>query len=121
MSIQFRILLIALTGLCFLVLIKNVKKGNMRSDYAVVWILCSFTLLLLSIFPQIADFFASQLGIISTANMVFAIIIFLLIIMVYLLFTKVSWLEEKQKAIVQELAILNKRLEDEKKSKITKR
>ena len=41
--------------------------------------------------------------------MVFAAIIFMLIILVYVLFNKVSMLEEKQKSLIQEIAILKKK------------
>ena len=37
------------------------------------------------------------------------IIIFMLIILVYVLFSKVSTLEEKQKNLIQEIAILKKK------------
>ena len=94
---------------------KNVKKGKLRTDYALAWILCSITLIILSIFPQIAFFIARLIGVISTANMVFAAIIFMLIILVYILFNKVSMLEEKQKNLIQYVAILEKKLKDEDK------
>lgn len=114
MSIQLQIALIMLTIILFIYIIKNVKKGKMRSDYALGWILSSFALIFISLFPQIAYLASSLLGVISTANMVFAFIIFLLIILVYNLFSKVSLLEEKQKNLVQEIAILKKKnnLED---------
>lgn len=108
MSLTLQIVLIIATISFFLVLTKNVKKGKLRTDYALAWILCSLALIVLSLFPQIAYFAAKLLGIISTANMVFAAIIFMLIILVYILFSKVSMLEEKQKNLVQELAILKK-------------
>lgn len=57
----------------------------------------SIALIIVAIFPQIAYFAANFIGVISTANMVFAFIIFLLIIVVYTLFVRVSTLEEKQK------------------------
>lgn len=44
--------------------------------------------------------------------MVFAFIIFLLIIVVYTLFVRVSSLEEKQKNLIQHIAILEKELHD---------
>lgn len=108
MSLTLQIILIVATILSFVVLIKNVKKGKLRTDYALGWILCSLALIIIAIFPQIAYFFANLIGVISTANMVFAVIIFMLIILVYILFNKVSMLEEKQKNLIQELAILKK-------------
>ena len=83
MSLTLQILLIVATILLFIILVKNVKKGKLRTDYALAWILC--------------------------ANMVFAAIIFMLIILVYVLFSKVSTLEEKQKNLIQEIAILKKK------------
>ena len=109
MSLTLQIVLIVATILSFVVLAKNVKKGKLRTDYALGWILCSLALIVIAIFPQIAYFFANLIGVISTANMVFATIIFMLIILVYILFNKVSMLEEKQKNLIQELAILKKR------------
>lgn len=108
MSLTLQIILIVATILSFIVLVKNVKKGKLRTDYALGWILCSLAIIIIAIFPQIAYFFANLIGVISTANMVFAAIIFMLIILVYILFNKVSMLEEKQKNLIQELAILKK-------------
>ena len=92
MSLTLQILLIIFTVLFFIILVKNVKKGKLRTDYALAWILCSIALIILSIFPQIAFFVARLIGVISTANIVFAAIIFMLIILVYVLFNKVSML-----------------------------
>ena len=54
MSLTLQILLIIFTVLFFIILVKNVKKGKLRTDYALAWILCSIALIILSIFPQIA-------------------------------------------------------------------
>lgn len=109
MSLTLQILLIIFAVLFFIILVKNVKKGKLRTDYALAWILWSIALIILSVFPQIAFFAARIIGVISTANMVFAAIIFMLIILVYVLFNKVSMLEEKQKNLIQEIAILKKK------------
>nr|WP_317999599.1 DUF2304 domain-containing protein [uncultured Faecalibacillus sp.] len=115
MSLTLQILLIIATILFFIILVKNVKKGKLRTDYALAWILCSLALIVLSIFPQIAYFVAKLIGVISTANMVFAAIIFMLIILVYVLYNKVSMLEEKQKNLIQHIAMLEKQLENKNK------
>ena len=108
MSTTLQLTLILMSIVLFIVLIRNVKKGKLRSDYALGWIVCSLALIIVSIFPQIAYFGASLLGVISPANIVFAFMIFMLIILVYMLFSKVSALEEKQKDLIQEIAILKK-------------
>lgn len=106
MSITLQIVLIIMTVLLFITLTRNVKKGKLRTDYALGWIICSISLIIISIFPQIVYFCARIVGVMSASNMIFAIIIFLLIILVYILFSKVSLLEEKQKNLIQEIAIL---------------
>ena len=112
MTLTLQLILIILSVFLFLILIKSVKKVKLRSDYALVWLLCSIALIFVAIFPQIAYFAANFIGVISTANMVFAFIIFLLIIVVYTLFVRVSTLEEKQKNLIQHIAILEKKLHD---------
>lgn len=111
MSLILQIAMV-LALLAFLIkVMKDVKKGKLRSDYALGWILVICAMLILAIAPQIVFFFSGILKIISSVNMVFAIIIFLLIILVYTLMCRVSSLEEKQKNIIQELALKNKREE----------
>ena len=68
----------------------------------------ALVLILISIFPQIADWLAAQLGIYSTVNMVFLIIIFALLLRVFLLTIKTSQLEHKLRVLVEELAIREK-------------
>lgn len=106
MSITLQVVLIIMTVLLFITLTRNVKKGKLRTDYALGWIVCSISLIIISIFPQIVYFCARIVGVMSASNMIFAIIIFLLIILVYILFSKVSLLEERQKNLIQEIGIL---------------
>lgn len=112
MTLILQLILITLSIFLFIILIRSVKKGKLRSDYALVWLLSSIALIIVAIFPQIAYFAADFIGVISTANMVFAFIILLLIIVVYTLFVRVSTLEEKQKNLIQHIAILEKELQD---------
>ncbi|MEQ3038637.1 DUF2304 domain-containing protein [Thomasclavelia ramosa] len=120
MSITLQVVLIIMTVLLFITLTRNVKKGKLRTDYALGWIVCSISLIIISIFPQIVYFCARIIGVMSASNMIFAIIIFLLIILVYMLFSKVSLLEEKQKDLIQELGILKESNNLENNGKIRK-
>lgn len=98
--------------LFFVLIVRNVKKSKLRTDYALVWIIFSLVLIIIAVFPEIAYFFAKLIGVMSPANMVFAFIILLLIIMVYSLFARVSALEERVKNLIQHVAILEKENED---------
>ena len=70
MTLTLQLILIILSIFLFIILIRSVKKGKLRSDYALVWLLCSIALIIVAIFPQIAYFAADFIGVISTANMV---------------------------------------------------
>lgn len=109
MNIKMQIFLIIATIVCFLFLIKTVKKGKMRTDYAVGWIVASIVLIIVSAIPQLAFIVSTFIGIESPANAVFMFIIGILIILVFMLFNKVSLLEEKQKNLIQEVAMLMKK------------
>lgn len=76
MSAVFRIILIlASIATCFYIS-RKLKRAQVDTHDTGFWLLFSFILILISIFPQIADWLAAQLGIYSTVNMVFLIIIF---------------------------------------------
>lgn len=108
MSAVFRIILIlASIATCFYIS-RKLKRAQVDTHDTGFWLLFSFILILISIFPQIADWLAAQLGIYSTVNMVFLIIIFALLLRVFLLTIKISQLEHKLRVLVEELAIREK-------------
>lgn len=108
MSAVFRIILIlASIATCFYIS-RKLKRAQGDTHDTGFWLLFSFVLILISIFPQIADWLAAQLGIYSTVNMVFLIIIFALLLRVFLLTIKTSQLEHKLRVLVEELAIREK-------------
>ena len=68
MTLTLQLILIILSVFLFLILIKSVKKGKLRSDYALIWLLCSIALIIVAIFPQIAYYAADFIGVISFYN-----------------------------------------------------
>lgn len=107
MDIKIRIVLIIATISCFLFLVRNARKGKLRTDYLIGWIVASIGLIIISIFPQIVFGISHLVGVVSPVNVVFLFIIFILIVQVFLLFNKVSTLEEKLKNVIQEMSIDN--------------
>lgn len=106
MSLELRIGLVVISTLFFIYIVKSVRKNKLRNDYAMGWIILALGLLVLSIFPKLAYFFGGIFNVMSISNIVFAGTIFMSISLSYILFTKVSKLEEKQKDLIQEIAIL---------------
>ena len=112
MSAVFRIILVLASVATCLYISRKLKKAQVDTHDTVYWILFSGVLILVSAFPGIADWAAGVLGIYTTANMVFLIIIFALLIRVFLLTIKSSQMEHKIRVLVEELAIREKTLEE---------
>lgn len=107
MSLILRIMLIASCMMTCVYTLRKIRKSQMQIEDSLFWICMSFGLVFLSIFPGIATKLTELLGIISPVNFVFLVMIFILILKVFLLSLKVSQLEDKQKHLVQRIAIQN--------------
>lgn len=115
MTPGFRILLIIAAVLSFMFMISNIRKSKVRISDTIYWFLISALLILLAVFPQIAFFFGELLGIISTVNLVFLVIIALLIFKIFTMTLRISELDLKLEELAQTIALKN--AEDEEKQK----
>ena len=70
-------------------------------------------LVLFSIFPQIADWLAQLVGVYSTTNFIFLLIIFILLVKCFQLTMDISKLDNKVKELVQKIAIDDKEKKDQ--------
>ena len=85
-------------------ILRRVRHAKVQIEDTIFWLMFSFVLILVSIFPEIADWLSMRLGIYSTVNMVFLIIIFALLLRVFLLTIKISQMEHRVSILVEELA-----------------
>lgn len=116
-SLELQIALIIGAIATYTYVIYKIRKSNVRIDDMIVWIIGSVLLLILSIFPIIPAKISSILGFISASNFIFCAIIFFLLLMVFSLSVKLSQQHEKLKDITHNLAMLEKKLEEENKEK----
>lgn len=114
LSWPLRILLFLGSVAVFLVISYCIRKRRIQLKDGVFWIIFSFLLILISIFPVLAVWASSILGIQSPSNCVFLILIFLLGCHQFFLTIRISRLEIKYNQLVQNIAIYRK-LEDEEK------
>ena len=114
LSWPLRILLFLGSVAVFLVISYCIRKRRIQLKDGVFWIIFSFLLILISIFPILAVWASSILGIQSPSNCVFLILIFLLGCHQFFLTIRISRLEIKNNQLVQNIAIYRK-LEDEEK------
>lgn len=105
MSWMLRVVLIlASLGTTFF-MIKRIRQSKLQIEDSIFWIVFSLLLIILSVFPGIADLLANALGIYSTVNFVFLFFIFILLIKQFLLTIKLSQMETKMRGLAQKLAI----------------
>ena len=117
MSVILRVILILASLATCIYISRKLKNAQIDTHDTIFWILFRFVLILVSIFPGIADWLSTRLGIYSTVNMVFLIIIFALMFRVFLLTIKISQMENRIRILVEELAIREKEMTQEKGKK----
>ena len=83
MSIQLRIILIVGAVVTMISMLRKIRKKKVQIDSTIFWILFSFVLVVIAVFPDIIYFFSKLLGVRSPANLVVAGIILILIIKMF--------------------------------------
>ena len=115
MSFKLQLVFIFASLITFLFVIKKIQKHRLNIDDAIIWILWSIGLLIISIFPQIPGWISKKLGFMSTSNFIFCVFILFLYIMLFTQTAQISKLKEKQKELIQKLSI--KEYENKEKNK----
>ncbi|MCI5774673.1 MAG: DUF2304 domain-containing protein [Erysipelotrichaceae bacterium] len=105
MSVKIQILLMIGSVLFFFILLKIIKKGKMTTDLACLWIVLALVLMILAFFPELAIKFGYLVGVISSINAIFLVLIFLLLCLLFYLFMKVTLLEKKLNDMIQRYAL----------------
>lgn len=105
MSIVLRIGLIIVSILTLVFITRKVRNAQVRLEDSIFWFCVAFLLLILSFFPQIFFAISNFVGIISPANLVFLVFIFILLILGFNLSVHLSQTDTKLKELTQQLAI----------------
>ena len=115
MTIVFRIVLIAVAVLSLLYMMRKIHQSKLQIEHSIFWFIFSIVILIMAIFPILPTLLAKLLGIQSTVNLVFLIIIFVLIIRLFQVSMQLSKIENRLKNFVQHEAIRER--EEDSKSK----
>ena len=107
MTLTLRIVLIVASVLVVLYTVRKIRKSQLNIDDSVFWIGFSVMLLVMSIFPQIVEFFTRLLGIASPVNFVFLFVIFLILIKLFKLAIDLSITKHRLNHLIQRIAIIN--------------
>lgn len=101
MTIQFRILLVIASLLFFAIVLAGIKKSKMALNMASIWVVWSLGIVLIAMLPEIVSLISGMLGIYSSINTLFLIMLFILYCFAFYLCVKVSVLEERVKNLTQ--------------------
>jgi len=105
MSLAFRIILILASLMTTLYIVRKIRYSKLQIEYAIFWIILSFLLILISIFPVLVTIPTNIIGMQAPVNFVFLVIIFILLIKAFMQTIEHSQLEDKLNALAQKMAI----------------
>ena len=105
---MIRIQLIAIAAsILFLIYIgRLIVKGRLREEYAFVWIICTAILIFFSFWRNGLEVMSHLLGVYAAPNLVFTGAIFAILIYLLHLSVVVSKLQEQNKTLSQEIALM---------------
>ena len=108
MNLNLRIFIILLMFIGIYSIVKVIKRKNLSMKYGLYWTIIFIFMLILVIFPNIVEKIASLCGFKEAPNMLFLIAIFLLFYIVFRLYITISKLQEMNRSLVQEIAMMKK-------------
>ncbi|WP_304684743.1 DUF2304 family protein [Ileibacterium valens] len=108
MSILFRLLLIGTVIFATYWMFRMINRSRMKISDSIFWIFLAFILIVLGIYPSIMRSFSDVLGIYSEANLLFAVILFIMLVKVFLMSVENSRLTNRIDNLTQQIALKNR-------------
>lgn len=105
MTITLRIILIISSIIAFLLCITKIKQAKLKVNNAVIWMIGSMLLILMSIFSQAVEWLSEKLGFMAPVNFVFLVMIAFLLIQTFINNLMISSLNEKIKDLNHYIAL----------------
>lgn len=90
----------------------EIRKKRIDIRHALVWLVVGCLLLLMDIFPAILTGLSEFFGFVLPVNMLFFLGFLLSVMILFELSAKVSKLSDQNKKLVQDIAILQRRIEE---------
>lgn len=117
MGTSLRIFLFVVILIYFFIIINLLRKKSLNLRYSLIWLASGFVLMVLIVFPKLIYVFSEFVGIATPVNTVFVVEgIFILLILLSLT-TIVSHFNERNRKLVQTVALLEKRIRELEKNK----
>ena len=102
-SLRTILLIAAAVSACWI--LYQIRRLKIKLDHAIYWIVFAVLLAVLGIFPEVTYWLTRKLEMMSPANLIFLVIIFLLLVKVFSLSMLTSQLEDKITVLSAEVAL----------------
>jgi len=110
--------LLAAIAVYFIMVFQLIRREKFLLRYGILWLLCGLVMLIFAIFPDLLIRFTGFLGVKVASNGLFAMSIFLVVVMLVFLTVVVTELTIRIRKMAQKTAIMEKRLRDMEEAKI---
>lgn len=110
MSKTLIIALIAFSILWLIIILRDVRKGNISIKYSLIWLFMALVLLLVGVFPSFMVFVAESFGFTTISNLVIGIILSLLMFITLVLTHIVTKQKNQIRVLTQEVALIKEKI-----------
>ena len=112
MNKVLQLALLAGSIIVLFIVLRFVIKNKMSIRFAIVWVIWSLAMIVISIFPSIIYSLSNLLGFEKPVNAIFLLMIFLLYCLSFYLFVSISKHNEEILNLNYEIAALKKKIEE---------
>ena len=113
MNIRIQIIVAAIVLIALCVIVNMIRKKRLELRYALAWLVVGFGILILDCFPDLITWLAEMLGIASPVNMLFFFGFCFSLMIIFVLTVSISRMSIRIKQLAQEIALYEKRNQDE--------
>lgn len=119
MTDTLRMVLIIGIGLYFCVVIKLLKEKRLMLKYSLLWLFMGAVMAVLVIFPKTLQIISNLIGIVDSMNGLFTFAIGFILMLLMAITSIVSKQSERIKNLVQDNALLEKRIRELEEKQLT--
>lgn len=112
MGIALRISLLIAIAIYLVLIIVLLRKKSLTLKYSLLWMFMAAVLLIMVAFPGLVEWLAKLIGVASYINAIFMAFIFFILLLVVSLTSIVSKQHKEIKTLIQNVALLQKQVDE---------
>lgn len=105
MAASLRVVLVVSALVVLLLMVRKIRKSQMKAMDAFFWLLFSLSFVVLAAFPDVATYLALALGFQAASNFVFVYVIAVLVVRDFAFTVRFAQLRDRFDLLVEEIAL----------------